>query len=94
MADSADILNYNRNFDNAMYISLRLGITSLIVDTGASVSLCTQKVLPKTCIIEKVNSNVKLKGVTGTDVPVVDTSNLKIQIGNRIIIMKSMLYKN
>ena len=83
--DSANILNYNTNLNNATYVSLRLGkrLIQVLIETGASVSICTQNILPKSCVIVPISSNVKLKGVTGTDVPVIDTSHLNIQIGNR-----------
>ena len=55
-----------------------------LCDTGASVSLVAQNVLPQSYVIDKDYGNSKLKGVTGTEIPVVGMCNMKLQIGNRV----------
>ena len=73
---------YSRNSSPPAYITVKVEDRSIncLVDTGATMSICCQSILPKSGRLEV--SNIKLNGVTGNSLNVLGTTRLNLDFGS------------
>ena len=63
------------------YVSVKVGKKLIhgLLDTGAAISVCTSKILPKNAKIEK--TNLSLRGVTGNNLQILGTAYIQLDFG-------------